>query len=1009
MTKIKLVFNYAFRDLFKQKSRTALGIIGVAISVGLLAIVLFLSDSISGSFIDYLSTDAGDQDAVISIRHYNGEPDDRSSYFQYKPIIEIIQINNSEEIKDYIPRMEVSGKVNVSEGFNTKKLTNFQESVKISGIDFDLENDLDFGSFKDPDTDQLLSLKELPLRHCAIYYAFNDLIKYSEGDSIRIEMQITHGEKTINKTQYLIIDEVFDYDLKWPNSYRNRNLIIVDIETLYTIFGTKEFEGRCNKLILTFTEENILYDIRDTAGTEKKVKNLAAGIQLDLGINEYEIDLPKLDVLGYSEFLSLGITIIFVFVSIVSSLISGILINGILKTSVEERIREFGIFRTLGGYKNHNLAIVLVQGFLLCNFGTLSGIIGGYYITQYLMLPFAENFILSGFGMGQGSIALSLNITSLLISYCMGIGVGLIVSISPAIKVRQLQLIEAIHPYRHEDTLYHLQKKASVNYKLIIVGLILAGNGLFIYMVIPRLLISMDMSLFAGVLITILLVFLIGMTLAGLGLIPLVIRIMIELFRPASKKLYHVIKIFVFRYQRRNSSTVMIFAMSFSFVIFTSTVIQTLSSQFAVTTYLRYGSDLVIETKGWDTSVGTSSGGGMFGGGGGGGFFSTSFNTNNLETTDSLKIQSNEYSIDPSRIMTTDFKEELLSIDGIEKVSSVLASPSQLTQIYSEVGKEFSAEMGDYAGLSTQSISLYGIDEEYSSTVDIKYMKFAQGEMDEVFNQLFINQSEYNCIISEGIAVALNLNLGDKVRITIQRGDESENFPFTIIGTASSMPGFAGRFGSSQASANRGGVLISQNKYIELLDIPKLPYIDKMFIKLTESKLSVASDVENEIEDNYEYYYDYNLINLERSVISQQKMFAVIDAVFMLILSATIVICLFGLLSSSYSTIIERTKEIGIIRTLGLKGKDINRMFVIESLIIMLSSGTVGVIVGWGTSWLLSGSLNLMTDSPVGTVFPWTNFITIYVISILFILIGMTFLLRKIRKKKIVDIYRESM
>jgi len=60
------------------------------------------------------------------------------------------------------------------------------------------------------------------------------------------------------------------------------------------------------------------------------------------------------------------------------------------------------------------------------------------------------------------------------------------------------------------------------------------------------------------------------------------------------------------------------------------------------------------------------------------------------------------------------------------------------------------------------------------------------------------------------------------------------------------------------------------------------------------------------------------------------------------------------LLSSSYSTIIERKKEIGIIRTLGLKGKDITKLFTIESLIIMLSSGTVGVIVGWTTGLLLT-------------------------------------------------------
>jgi len=39
--------------------------------------------------------------------------------------------------------------------------------------------------------------------------------------------------------------------------------------------------------------------------------------------------------------------------------------------------------------------------------------------------------------------------------------------------------------------------------------------------------------------------------------------LVIELFRPLSKRLHNVIRIFVFRYQRRNSSTVIIFALSF--------------------------------------------------------------------------------------------------------------------------------------------------------------------------------------------------------------------------------------------------------------------------------------------------------------------------------------------------------------------------------------------------------------------------------------------------------------
>jgi putative ABC transport system permease protein len=144
-------------------------------------------------------------------------------------------------------------------------------------------------------------------------------------------------------------------------------------------------------------------------------------------------------------------------------------------------------------------------------------------------------------------------------------------------------------------------------------------------------------------------------------------------------------------------------------------------------------------------------------------------------------------------------------------------------------------------------------------------------------------------------------------------------------------------------------------------------------------------------------------------IAQQQLFFTIITVFFSMTLNATVIICLFGLLSSSYSTIIERKKEIGIIRTLGLKGKEIGRMFIIESLIIMLSSGTVGVLVGWATSLLLSVSMNLTSGLPNIPVFPLTDMVVIFTISIIFTLVGMKILLNKSRKEKIVDIYRETM
>ena len=978
MKNLILAFKYAFKDLTQQKIRAGLGTVGVMISVGLLAIILFLSDSISISYVNFLATGAGNQDMVINVRHYNGEPENRSTYFHYEEIIDQIE-DVSDDIDEFIPRMNVEGKVNRSG-------TSIEEEAVISGIDFSLEDDLNFGTFVKPDTNEEMDLDELELYHCAIFHSFNDDLDYEEDDSIKVFMTLEHGREEINKTVILTVDKIFDQEAKWPIWWPN-NLIVVDIETLYNIFGYNEFKDRCSQLILTFKNPGDLYDTRDIEGSKRKVKEIAGEIQKELGVDGYNIYLPKLRLLEFAEFLMMGITVIFVFVSIVAMLIVGILINGILKTSVEERIREFGVFRTLGAQKKYNLLIVLLQGFLLCNFGAAIGIVWAFAFTQYIVVPFTNEYLISG-AFGE-SFGFSFSLLSIIIPYSMGVGVGLLVSISPALKASRLQIIESIHPYRHEDALYNLKKKASINSKLVIVGLVLIANSGFIFYILPRLFLSLNITLLATTFIVLLLIFLIGLTLAGLGLMPIVLRGTIYFFRLSifrTGKIIQVIKLFVFRYQRRNSSTIITFALSFSFITFTSIFIQTQQAQVATQTRLEYGSDILMQTTEWEEEE------------------------QYYQVESEAEREEREEALDPSRIMTTAFKEQLLEIKGIEKVSCVIATPFQLTQIYSEEDKDFEAEIGDYAGLSMQDITLIGIDEEYISTINTDVLTMTQGEMDDAFDTLLEkSHSDYTCIISEGIAIQLKVELGDRIRILIQRGDESEKYTFNIVGAASGIPGFPEEFSSTrQGSNDMGGVLISHETYLEIIDIPEPAWVDKIFIKLREDKLSEAEKIVEKIDDLYQNNYDYEIYNLEFEIESQAQGFQILDALFNLILTATVIICLFGLLSSSYSTIIERFKEIGIVRTLGLKGKEVNRMFIIEALIIMIASGSVGVIVGGLTGWLVTSNFALFTDTPYTFVFPFINILLIYLLSIGFIYIGMFLMLRRIRKQKIIDIYREN-
>ncbi len=60
-----------------------------------------------------------------------------------------------------------------------------------------------------------------------------------------------------------------------------------------------------------------------------------------------------------------------------------------------------------------------------------------------------------------------------------------------------------------------------------------------------------------------------------------------------------------------------------------------------------------------------------------------------------------------------------------------------------------------------------------------------------------------------------------------------------------------------------------------------------------------------------------------------------------------------GILNSMYTSVFERKKEIGILKAVGAKRRDILLIFLLESGIIGLIGGTIGVILGFGLAFLV--------------------------------------------------------
>lgn len=60
-----------------------------------------------------------------------------------------------------------------------------------------------------------------------------------------------------------------------------------------------------------------------------------------------------------------------------------------------------------------------------------------------------------------------------------------------------------------------------------------------------------------------------------------------------------------------------------------------------------------------------------------------------------------------------------------------------------------------------------------------------------------------------------------------------------------------------------------------------------------------------------------------------------------------------GIMNIMYVSVTERTREIGLRMSVGARGIDILSQFLIESVLISITGGLIGVILGCGASYII--------------------------------------------------------
>ena len=160
-----------------------------------------------------------------------------------------------------------------------------------------------------------------------------------------------------------------------------------------------------------------------------------------------------------------------------------------------------------------------------------------------------------------------------------------------------------------------------------------------------------------------------------------------------------------------------------------------------------------------------------------------------------------------------------------------------------------------------------------------------------------------------------------------------------------------------------------KNIYMSIEDMKSLfntgDRIDEIIVQINsgENIKDVADRVEKKLVKSRgvtEKTEDFSILTPEELLKSFGNILTIITAFLAGIAAISLIVGGVGIANTMYTSVIERTKEIGVMKAIGAKNKDILWIFLIESGLLGLAGAIIGVVLGYGLS---NGIVYIVTKS----------------------------------------------